>query len=401
MSRILRGLPPRASGGNGGLLPRQAEAFRLGHRPALDGLRGVAILMVLAVHTAWALLPGGFIGVDLFFVLSGFLITGLLLQERQDTGRIHLGRFYLRRVLRLLPALLAVVLSCCLYTLATESPVKVAATLDDALGVIGYYANWHFYFSRADHNDMLRHAWSLSVEEQFYTLWPALLTLLLALRVRRRWLVVGVLAGIVVPAALRIVLWQGRGSIRLYIRTDTRADALFCGALVALAVYGGLLARTRRSRRLLRLGALLAVAVLAWHVPRARLLNHGYMFRAGFTLMALASGVLIAAAVCCPPRPLRWVLEFGPLRWLGRISYGLYLWHWPIFCYIGLEVKAALWLLVLLQLAAALAAATASYYWLERPFLRLKDRLGRPRTCTAAPATRPFPDAVAVSVGAA
>ena len=375
MLRILRGLTSQPHGGSGGPQPQSAVEFRLGHRPALDGLRGIAILLVLAAHTIRPLLPGGFIGVDLFFVLSGFLITSLLLQECQETGRIRLGRFYLRRGLRLLPVMLAVVLACCLYALATESSAQVAATFDDALGVVCYCANWRLAFSKVPHNVMLAHTWSLSVEEQFYTLWPVLLALLLALRVRRRWVLGGVLAGIVVPAALRIALWHGRASIALYFRTDTRADALCCGALVALAVYSGWRVRGLWPRW----AAAAAVTVLVWHATKGRLLEHAYIFRAGFSLVALASAVLVATVVCTPPRPLRWVLEFGPLRWFGRISYGLYLWHWPIFCRIGLDLDVGPWLKVLFQLSAALAAATVSYYGLERPFLRLKDRLGRPR----------------------
>src|SRR5262249_53378957 len=149
---------------------------------------------------------------------------------------VHLGHFYLRRALRLLPAMFALVLVCCLYTLVTENRARFATTLDDALSVIFYYLNWRYLAVGPDLNILLGHTWSLSVEEQFYTLWPSVLVVLLALRVRRRWVILLVLAGTAIPPCLRVARWEGPECSWLYFRTDMRGDALFWGCLVALAV---------------------------------------------------------------------------------------------------------------------------------------------------------------------
>jgi peptidoglycan/LPS O-acetylase OafA/YrhL len=209
--------------------------------PSLDGLRGLAILAVMLNNARY--LPGGFLGVDIFFVLSGFLITALLLQEWQRTGTIRLGAFYARRALRLLPALFALL---ALVLVAPGLFYLAAPPWKDAAIAALYATNWVNAFSLRN-MAILDHTWSLTVEEQFYVLWPPLVPVLLALRVRRRWILSMVLLGISVSTSLRLLLWDGPASIkRLYYGLGTRLDALLVGCLVALLVSSDLIPRPWR-----------------------------------------------------------------------------------------------------------------------------------------------------------
>jgi peptidoglycan/LPS O-acetylase OafA/YrhL len=209
--------------------------------PSLDGLRGLAILAVMLNNARY--LPGGFLGVDIFFVLSGFLITALLLQEWQRTGTIRLGAFYARRALRLLPALFALL---ALVLVAPGLFYLAARPWKDAAIAALYATNWVNAFSLRN-MAILDHTWSWTVEEQFYVLWPPLVPVLLALRVRRRWILSMVLLGISVSTRLRLLLWDGPASIkRLYYGLGTRLDALLVGCLVALLVSSDLIPRPWR-----------------------------------------------------------------------------------------------------------------------------------------------------------
>ena len=350
-------------------------SFRLAHLASLDGLRGIAILAVMLNNARY--LPGGFLGVDIFFVLSGFLISALLLQEWQDTGTIRLGAFYTRRALRLLPALFAllavVLLAPGLFYLAAP-PWKDAATA--AL----YATNWVNAFSLRNMT-ILEHTWSLTVEEQFYVLWPPLVTALLALQVRRRRILSMVLLGVCVSTGLRLLLWDGPSSIkRLYYGLDTRLDALLIGCLVALLVSWDLVPRTRKAVTAIRVIAGACAPVLALLLVTAdresRVTYHGLS-----TIACTAVAGVLLHVVYCPSRFRMVVLENAPIVWIGRISYGLYLWHDPLFldllnttrmAKLGLFGLPAL----LVRFIMAFAVASLCFYLIERPFLRLKRRFG-------------------------
>jgi peptidoglycan/LPS O-acetylase OafA/YrhL len=365
--------------------------FRLGHAPALDGLRAVAVLAVMFGHlslvgaganlgrmeTTLGGLRGGFLGVDVFFVLSGFLITTLLVQEQQRTGRIRLRAFYARRVLRLLPALAVLLAACCLFVAwrgysAESRPVARGVVLG-----LGCAVNTYFCVKTA-HVGMLTHLWSLSLEEQFYFLWPVLLWGLLRWRVRRRWVVLAVLAALAASAALRHACWWSGTTMAVRVAVSslpTRAENLLLGALLALVLCWVGLPRSAAGRVLVAAaawgGAALLAGVLWWGVPGPGV----------HSLAGVASALLIAGLVAGPARPLRTVLAAAPCAWLGRVSYGLYLWHPPIFCLAPLVLYHFLGrgaAVVRLGCAAAfvlsLAAAAASYYLVERPFLRWKTR---------------------------
>jgi len=350
-------------------------SFRLTHLTSLDGLRGIAILAVMLCN-AWYL-PGGFLGVDIFFVLSGFLITALLLQEWQHTGTIRLGAFYARRALRLLPALftlLAVVLLAPGLFYLSAPPWKDAA-------IAAFYAtNWVNAFGLRK-LAILDHTWSLTVEEQFYVLWPPLVLALLALRIRRRWILAMVVLGIGASTGLRLLLWDGPASInRLYYGLDTRFDALLVGCLVALLMSWDLIPRTRKAVTAIRViaGACAPVLVLLLVTAdrESRLTYHGLSTIA----CAAVAGVLLHV-VYCPSRFRILVLENAPIVWIGRISYGLYLWHNPIFvdllnstrmAKLGLSGLPAL----VVRFILAFAVAALCFYLIERPFLRLKRRFG-------------------------
>lgn len=364
------------------LLERSAP-FRLGYRPALDGVRGVAILGVLAFHThhlfGWSLLKGGNAGVDIFFVLSGFLITALLLEEWEQAGAISLKSFYWRRALRLVPALL--ILLTVLYFLsdilfkATEAddtrrgmPIAFLYASDVALA---------FFNIRLG---ALQHTWSLAMEEHFYLIWPLLLLGALKLGIGRKKLVVITLLLAFASAFHRATLQQfGALPVRTYYGIDTRADGLLIGCAAGLCVSWGLF-------RLHSLRPLLAPALIFIVVCMlATGFESPFMHLGGFTVLASATAVLLVNMVLSPASFLRGLLEFGPLVWLGRISYGVYLWHYPVFK--AASVLSLGWPLKLsIATAATLLVSSLSYYLLERPALSLKKKF-EPRVLVSAART--------------
>lgn len=349
---------------------------RLGYRAPLDGLRGVAILCVLAVNSGLSFFQGGFMGVDIFFVLSGFLITTLLAEEWADGGTISLKHFYIRRALRLLPGLFLLLIACCLYAALFQSPPSRASTFREAGWVLFYLANWMLTIEHAVGS--LDHAWSLSVEEQFYLLWPLLLCVLLRGGVRREKIIL--LVGSLAAAAVgwRFLLWlQGAHYLRLYYGSDTRADALLIGSALGLMFCWRLLPASAESRQVRSLfvlfsaAGLLAVGIFLGHDAPA-------LYRGGFTFIALAAGVVLIEAVLAPSAWVARGLSCSALVWMGRISYSLYLWHYPVFEALRPQRFSALgWNPVVvhgLRFAAVFAAACLSYYLVERPFLSLKKR---------------------------
>ena len=380
---------------------RLAESFRRlrVHWPALDGLRGLALLAVMGLHTNPAILPGGFLGVDLFFVLSGFLITFLLVRERQKFGSIGLGRFYLRRVLRLCPALWGLLLVVGLGTLAFGTRHDLDVLRQTVPSVLLYFFNWQLaYPTCPEVTASFQHLWSLAIEDQFYLVWPFLLAGLLALRVRRRWILALVLAAIVAPAFLRVGLAPHHDAAnyglvlrRLYIGTDSRTDSLFAGCFVGLLAGWELGPKTIWALTTLRWAAWPAAIIVLFHFlacsggPGTRM--HSYLyFRGGFTILAIAAALLIAALVWSPPSRMSRFLEAPGLRWVGAVSYGAYLWNFPIV----VALTSMPWPppiarnVTLLSWVGSLAAGALSHYYLEAPFLRLKHRWEGGRRAPAA-----------------
>ncbi len=323
--------------------PPQLLAASHDRWPALDGLRGLAILAVMGLHTSPAILPGGFLGVDLFFVLSGFLITYLLVREREKFGSIRLGHFYLRRLLRLSPALwfLLIVVGLGTAILGTRHELTVFRRTLPSL--LFYFYNWRLALPPCPEVPrFVEHLWSLAIEDQFYLVWPVLLAGLLALRVRRRWVLALVLIAIVGAAFLRIAIAPLPGAAngpvvirRLYVGTDSRADSLFAGCFVGLLAGWGLGPKTTRGLAALRFAAWPAAGLLLFHFlacsmdPGTKMHRYLY-FRGGFTIMAASAALLIAALIWSPPARMARFLETHALRWVGAVSYGAYLWNIPV-----------------------------------------------------------------------
>jgi len=348
----------------------------------------MAIVFVLLSHLKGIEAQGGYIGVDLFFVLSGFLITSLLLEEQRESGDISLRAFYARRALRLLPAL--VVMLAVMVGLSTwkQSPEEAARIRSSALITLGYAANWFSAF-KAYPSWELSPTWSLSGEEQFYLLWPLfLLGLLRAGTSTKR--IAGIAAlGMVLSAGWRAWLSRSTGSFdRVYFGLDTRSDGLLAGALAALLMSGGMLRATPAVCRLLNWAGHLTFLALLLYLKWGWVADPIVM---EFGLFGLNVGmaVLILSLLFSPGPLLRVVFEFPPLVWLGKISYGLYLWHMVTFWMGGLlpvssfEGRGPAWLWML---AGTVAVAAVSFYALERPLLKLKRRFERVRA--PAPANR-------------
>lgn len=368
-----------------------APDFQLGYRRWLDGLRGWAILLVLAFH--FGLVQGGSLGVDIFFVLSGFLITTLLAEEWQRRGSISLRDFYIRRALRLLPAFATLLLVCGIASLWFMSAHEGSALRQEMVIAACYVSNWGALHRTS--MPTLGHTWSLSVEEQFYLLWPLLLCVMLWFKLSRHRILFLVCLGIFSSATLRIVLYsmhrtpgpdKAANIMRLYTGLDTRADCLLVGCVVGLLAVWGLLPRSRRFVFWTGAAAVLSAAALGYLVLY-RALDHSQFYHGLFTGVAVMVAVIIVRLLSGPTRIGTIVLESTPLVWTGRISYGLYLFHIPIIRF--LNPPGLGWRFpteTTLVAGLTLAAAVLSFFAIERPCLRLKDRLQRcsPRRSAAA-----------------
>ena len=351
----------------------------LRYMPALDGVRALAVLAVLLYHgdVSWA--RGGYFGVDAFFVLSGFLITSLLVEEWERDGRIDLKAFWLRRARRLLPAIGLVLAAVVAYAAFVAMPVELSQLRRDALSALSYLANWNQIFSDVSYFEQyaapspLRHTWSLAIEEQFYLLWPVLILALLRWRRGSHRALIGLCAFLAVGSAVWMA-WlhePGADPSRVYYGTDTRAQSLVLGALLA-----ALLARRRSiaslpHRAVLHGFGIVAALGLAW-IWTSTSEGDDWQYRGGFALAAVLVATVIASVTQHYGRgPLGRVLSWAPLLWVGAISYGLYLWHWPIYVYLSpdrTQLDGAS--LLTLRLAVTFVLATASFLLVEHPIRR-------------------------------
>jgi peptidoglycan/LPS O-acetylase OafA/YrhL len=352
--------------------------MRLGHVPVLDAIRGIAILLVLTVHVHHVL-PGGVLGVDLFFVLSGFLITSLLLSEWSGHGRISLKAFYRRRALRLLPALVVV--------LAVVS-IGLAVTADDFGGQftwvllsLGYVVNVASIVNGDIGAPSLQHMWSLSQEEQFYLVWP--LVLLVALRrrvdpVRIAALLAAFAIGLVIYRVFLALAYASPG--RLLYSPESRSVGIVLGCLAGVLFSYGLVRNV---------SPWLAASMLVPAVGAVAVFD----LESRWDVVVLVPIFCIAATIvllACVLQPAWWfarLVDCAWLRGLGRISYGLYLWHWPLYYAFG-------WAL---GLPLAIAVATVSYRYVEQPFLRRRYQTATAprRKSTISPVVAPGPKTAA------
>ena len=365
---------------------------RLGYMPGLDGLRALAVLAVLAYHGGVVAVPGGFLGVEIFLVISGYLITALLLAERSATGRISLRDFWVRRARRLLPAvgLLLVVVS---LVSVVALPDTLASLRGDVVSALFYVQNWHqvfaeqSYFEAVTRPPLLRHLWSLAVEEQFYLLWPIVFALGIRFLGRRR-LVLGVLFGALGSALLMALLYRVElDPTRVYYGTDTRASGLLLGVAAAMVLPPWRLRRNVAAAGRLTLDGIGVAALVGLGLLVATLGElDPTLYRGGFLLTGLLSAVLIVV-LAHPAARLGTVLGIAPLRWVGLRSYGIYLWHWPVFVLTrpGIDVDWSGWLLVVVRLGLTFGLAELSYRFVEMPvrtggLARVRARLAAART---------------------
>jgi len=352
------------------------------YRPGLDGIRALAVAGVLAYHFGVPWLPGGLLGVGMFFTLSGFLITSILMSTWERRGNLNLKSFWLRRARRLMPALVLVTAAVIVATIAI-APSQLGARLRESFGAAFYVSNWvdifsgNSYFAQFTGPAPFDHLWSLAVEEQFYLLWPLLLLALLHLR-RGQYFRVGLLTSGLAAASFILMWWltqPGFDHTRVYEGTDTRAGGVLAGAALALFLHAS---RTRSAALgipawddrpapwwldALGIAGLVTVAFLAITTDQFST----SLYTSGILTLSLATVALIAAAAHPRSRLARW-LSFGMLTWVGERSYGIYLWHMPIVALMPAGFLAQQpWLRGVLALGLTLLIAAASWTLVENP----------------------------------
>jgi len=342
----------------------QNHTFHLGYQPAIDGIRGLAVLAVLAKHLKLPLASQGALGVDVFFTLSGFLITVLLATEWRSNQTIHLGHFYLRRVVRLYPALLLMLLCVSFFTTAPEY----------ILSSLTYSTNWLIALKIRPLNLELGHTWTLAIEEQYYLLWPlALRYLLRHLHPKKIILIASGLA--IFSTFWRIILWNTTQDFWQYnAGTGTHADGLLFGSAFGLAVGFGLLPKSRYFQNVLRIVTVgFVIGSIGLFVFQS--LSEGFIACVGISCVVFSTIMVISQLVVFPVNWLKNLLSFTPLVFVGEISYGLYLWQVPVlnvlnFDSMGLSKMQS----DLIMVGIIFLISFLSYRYLEKPILRLKQR---------------------------
>ena len=366
-----------------------AASFRLGYRGDIEGLRAVAILLVVAAHAGVPWLAGGFVGVDVFFVLSGYLITGLLLQEIRETGGLQLWKFYARRLRRLLPALVFMVICISLLVMMLLAPFEQLNLIPAARAASVWVSNIYFaftdfdYFAPAADENIFLHTWSLGVEEQFYLFWPLFLMLLLGAwhwqgrRHDLRRLRVGMIAAIGLFSLLSIILTYKMPLWAFYLM-PSRAWQFALGAMALLWSTGNgrnvsnisSLRVSRGTSRILDMGGWAGVALI---FGSALLLDPKTAYPGGWALLPSAGAALVLlAGASVNASSVSRVLALPPMQWTGRISYSWYLWHWPILVLGGMLFSNGPAADKRLLVAISLGLAVFSYWAVESPIRRHK-----------------------------
>src|SRR5215472_9947045 len=347
------------------------------YMPGLDGLRALAVLAVVAFHLQLTWASGGLLGVGIFFTLSGFLITSLLIEQWWRRGSIKLGDFWLRRARRLLPALF-VMLAVVTAWITLADRARMAGLRGEVGAAAGYFSNWYLiaknqsYFTRFAPPAPLDHLWSLAVEEQFYLLWPILLIgglLLLHTRGRQapRWLILPTIAlSLASVFAMAHLYAPGVDPTRVYEGTDTRASGLLVGAVLALAWPAGRTVKPGRGGRVLLDAAgvvgLAVIGVLIWRVGE----YSSFGYRGGLVLLSVATAAVVATTAC-PGTLVGLALGWRPLRWIGARSYGIYLWHYPVIVLTTPANSKPDLRRAAIQVAVVVVIAALSWRFIEEP----------------------------------
>ncbi len=346
---------------------RESNIPEAGRRfDALDGVRAFAVLFVFGFHVAMPRFRGGFLGVDIFFALSGYLITMLLLREFRATGRVWLGGFYMRRLLRLMPAVVALVL----VAVPVAKLANIGSPLHDGLATLTYLMDV-FGVRSLDHGGVLAHTWSLAVEEQFYLVWPALLLVGLRRRIRLELLVAGITA---LGFAIALVLTDRLGMPATYRTPFPHIPVLGAGVLLAVALDNADHHYVRRITGALRRSAVgwlaaLVLLVALFTIQGDRL----WLYWGGFLLFGVIATILIGHLVLAPGSSAARAFSVFPAVWLGRRSYAFYLWHYPVLSVLGLSLASS-WALALVGMPLTLLLTATSWTFVEQPFLRRKAR---------------------------
>ena len=357
------------------VIDQRTAPRKLGYQPALDGLRAVSVLAVILYHADFSSTPGGFLGVEVFFVISGFLITSLLLEERLHKGRIDLWQFWIRRARRLLPALylLLAVVSAASILVYTDAAGRMGG---DVLAALTYVSNWwniflsESYFAQSGRPPLLRNLWSLAVEEQFYLIFPPIFALVI-LKYGRSKVRIGLIVLALASAAWMAHLFEPfTDPSRVYYGTDTRIAGLLVGAVLALSwtPWQSTQPAARRAGPALDLVGVVGLVIIGWYLTRVNEFDP-FIYRGGMLLLDVVCIVVIAVLVH-PAARLSKVLAWSPLVWIGLRSYAIYLWHWPIFQVTRPELDLPFtgWPVFVLRMVLTFGAAELSYRFVEQPF---------------------------------
>ena len=348
---------------------------KFGHIPAIDGLRAFAVLSVIFFHFGFSNF-GGFIGVDVFFVISGFLITGLLIRDVEVHQSVPLVNFWVRRVRRLIPAVLFMVITVVVCSFIFASLTVRLNLRIDTLSTLAYVANWHFintasYFASDGTVSPLLHMWSLAVEEQFYIIWP-LVILLISKLVKKNsrgilWVSVGLA---ILSASLLKTMWAADGIERAYMGTDSRAFQLLIGAaLAALVAVKPSIRGSQQVRSLIAVLGFSSLLIFSFALGTATGPTSFYA-NGGALLVALASACLLWT-MWAGSHALTPMFSNRIANYIGRLSYGMYLWHWPLFVFVGSELQQRGHLsktaTAIFLLGLTLCFASFSYHFIENP----------------------------------